>query len=79
MNKGKTDDFNFISVIGKGSYGKVMLVNRKDNVNDICAMKILKKKYIEKKKQEPNVIIERDILAAVDHQFIVKLFQSFQD
>lgn len=79
MNKGKPEDFNFISVIGKGSYGKVILVNRKDNVNDICAMKILKKKYIEKKKQEPNVIIERDILAAVDHQFIVKLYQSFQD
>ena len=79
MNKGKPEDFNFISVIGKGSYGKVMLVSRKEDDNQLYAMKILKKKYIEKKKQEANVIIERDILASVEHQFIVKLFQSFQD
>lgn len=67
MNKGKPEDFNFISVIGKGSYGKVMLVSRKEDDTQLYAMKILKKKYIEKKKQEANVIIERDILASVDH------------
>lgn len=46
MNKGKPEDFSFISVIGKGSYGKVVLVNRKDDPEQIYAMKILKKKYI---------------------------------
>jgi serine/threonine protein kinase len=44
------DDFSLLTVIGKGSYAKVVLVKRKGN-EKVYAMKILKKKYIEKKKQ----------------------------
>jgi serum/glucocorticoid-regulated kinase 2 len=39
------NDFSLLTVIGKGSYAKVILVKKKDN-NKIYAMKILKKKYI---------------------------------
>ena len=42
-------------------------------------MKILKKKYIEKRKQENHVMVERNILVGMDHPFIVKLFHSFQN
>lgn len=46
------DNFNMLSVIGKGSYAKVVLVKKKGENNDkVYAMKILKKKYIEKRKQ----------------------------
>jgi serum/glucocorticoid-regulated kinase 2 len=46
------DNFNMLSVIGKGSYAKVVLVKKKGDNNDkVYAMKILKKKYIEKRKQ----------------------------
>ena len=41
------DAFNMLSVIGKGSYAKVVLVRKKGEDNDrVYAMKILKKKYI---------------------------------
>lgn len=51
------DNFNMLSVIGKGSYAKVVLVKRKGENNDkVYAMKILKKKYIEKRKQETHVM-----------------------
>ena len=46
-----------LSVIGKGSYAKVILVRKKDENEKVYAMKILKKKYIEKRKQEDNVMI----------------------
>lgn len=46
-----------LSVIGKGSYAKVILVRKKDENDKVYAMKILKKKYIEKRKQEDNVMI----------------------
>jgi serum/glucocorticoid-regulated kinase 2 len=55
------DDFSLLTVIGKGSYAKVVLVKRKGN-EKVYAMKILKKKYIEKKKQEAHIKTERDVL-----------------
>lgn len=73
------DDFTMLSVIGKGSYAKVVLVKRRDGDGRLYAMKILKKKFIEKRKQERHVMIERNILVGVDHPFIVKLHYSFQD
>lgn len=43
------DDFNLISVIGTGAYGKVLLV-RKKNSEQLYAMKVVKKKHIKKMK-----------------------------
>ena len=37
------EDFTLITVLGKGSYAKVVLVRKKDN-NKIYAMKVIKKK-----------------------------------
>ena len=43
-------DFEFLKVIGRGSFGKVMLVKKKDN-HKLYAMKILKKKCIIARRQ----------------------------
>lgn len=40
------DNFTMLSVIGKGSYAKVLLVRKKGEDGRVYAMKILKKKYI---------------------------------
>lgn len=40
------DRFSLLTVIGKGSYAKVLLVRKKDD-DKLYAMKALKKKYIE--------------------------------
>jgi serine/threonine protein kinase len=39
------DDFNLIKVIGRGTFGKVFLVRKKDT-NAVYAMKVLKKEQI---------------------------------
>jgi serine/threonine protein kinase len=44
-NNVSLDSFAQLSVIGKGSYAKVMLVRKKGNPK-MFAMKILKKKHI---------------------------------
>ena len=52
----RLDQFNMLSVIGKGSYAKVMLVRKKDNPK-LYALKSMKKKYIELKKQEGRIMM----------------------
>jgi serum/glucocorticoid-regulated kinase 2 len=44
------EDFQAEKVLGKGSFGKVMLVTKKDSKN-IYAMKILKKEWLAKRNQ----------------------------
>ena len=70
------DDFFSITVIGQGSYAKVLLVKKIDN-GKLYALKILKKKYVEYRKQETHVFNERNILVDIDHPFIIKLEYSF--
>ena len=67
-----------LKVIGKGAFGEVRLVQKKDT-GHIYAMKILRKKDMLLKEQVAHVRAERDILAEADHQWIVKMYYSFQD
>ncbi len=71
------DDFTVIKVIGKGSYGKVLLVKKNDD-NCILAMKVLKKKYMIKRNQVEHTKTERSILELVKHPFIIHLKYAFQ-
>ncbi|KAL4445496.1 hypothetical protein ABPG74_004570 [Tetrahymena malaccensis] len=72
------EDFNLVKVIGKGSYAKVVLVKKKED-GRVYAIKILKKSYIEQKKQVEHIKTERNILVDADHPFIIKLHYSFQN
>jgi len=71
------DDFDVIKTLGKGSFGKVILVKFKKDER-LYAMKILKKDIIRKTNQITHTKTEREILARVYHEFIVKLKFAFQ-
>lgn len=55
------DDFLLLSVIGKGSYAKVLLVKKKDT-GIMHALKVLKKDLVQKKNQEEHIKVERNVL-----------------
>jgi serine/threonine protein kinase len=65
-------------VIGRGTYAKVLLVRSKED-KQVYAMKVLKKKYIVEKNQEKNIMNEKSILSDLNHPFLVKLKECFQD
>jgi len=72
------EDYSMIKIIGKGTYAKVILV-RKNSDNKLYAIKVLKKHLVEQKKQEFHTKTERNILTTLQHPFIVKCYQAFQN
>lgn len=71
------DDFHIISVIGRGYYGKVMLVN-KIGTNDLYAIKSIHKRLLIESGKTCQVITERNTLMASKSPFLVKLHFAFQ-
>ena len=55
------EDFSMISKIGKGSFAKVILVKKNDS-NELYALKIMNKEFIKKNKQVKHVKTERNVL-----------------
>ncbi|KAH9260394.1 hypothetical protein BASA81_001564 [Batrachochytrium salamandrivorans] len=72
------DDFNLIKVIGRGSFGKVMLVTLKGDESKVYALKVLIKATIVERNQVEHTIAEREILELIDHPFLMKMHWSFQ-
>ncbi|XP_057678325.1 serine/threonine-protein kinase Sgk1 isoform X4 [Corythoichthys intestinalis] len=74
----KPNDFHFLKVIGKGSFGKVLLARHRSD-DQFYAVKVLQKKAILKKKEEKHIMCERNVLLKnVKHPFLVGLHYSFQ-
>jgi serum/glucocorticoid-regulated kinase 2 len=71
------NDFDLLAVVGKGSFGKVLQVRKKDT-GKIYAMKVLKKQHLVARKQVAHTITERNVLEGIDHPFVVSLRFAFQ-
>ena len=71
------EDFAIEKVIGKGAFGRVYLVTRKDT-GEVYAMKCLRKDLIEEKHQQAYAMSERRILGKVACPYIVQLKCAFQ-
>lgn len=72
------EDYETIKRIGKGAFGEVKLV-RKRNDGKVYALKSLLKTQMIAGDQVARVRAERDILAESDSPWVVKLFTTFQD
>ncbi|XP_064487000.1 serine/threonine-protein kinase Sgk1-like isoform X2 [Ornithodoros turicata] len=74
----KPSDFEFLKVIGKGSFGKVMLAKHKAE-QKLYAVKVLQKKIILKRNERNHIMSERNVLLKnLHHPFLVGLHFSFQ-
>ncbi|XP_063853924.1 serine/threonine-protein kinase 32B-like [Scylla paramamosain] len=72
------DHFQVLRAIGRGSFGKVCIVQKKDT-KQMFAMKYVNKEQCEQREALNNVFREIEILASLSHPFLVNLWFSFQD
>eukprot|EP01129_Flabellula_baltica_P006643 TRINITY_DN2503_c0_g1_i1.p1 TRINITY_DN2503_c0_g1~~TRINITY_DN2503_c0_g1_i1.p1 ORF type:complete len:496 (+),score=97.24 TRINITY_DN2503_c0_g1_i1:24-1511(+) len=70
-------DFQKLSLIGQGSYGKVYLCQLKPT-GQYFAMKILNKDHVRYKEQIEHTMTERHVLAKVKHPFLMNMHYAFQ-
>lgn len=73
------NDFKFLKVLGKGSFGKVLLSELNDGSQSYYAIKCLKKDLILEDDDIECTMIERKVLAlGCKHPFLCHLFCTFQ-
>ena len=71
------EDFKIINVLGRGSFGKVCLVEYKPT-KEVFAMKSLKKDVLLDQDQVESTLLEKKILQSIDHPFLVGMIFCFQ-
>jgi len=71
------NDFEIISVIGRGSVGKILLVKNKKN-GKYYAMKSMRKDQLLSEGTTNNILIEKNILTKNNCEFIISLDYFFQ-
>ncbi|KAL5377341.1 hypothetical protein DPSP01_009839 [Paraphaeosphaeria sporulosa] len=70
--------FRLLRVVGKGAFGKVRIVERKDT-GLTFALKYIRKDEIVRSESVRNIIRERRMLEHLNHPFLCNLRYSFQD
>ncbi|XP_070846007.1 cGMP-dependent protein kinase 1-like isoform X3 [Chaetodon trifascialis] len=75
----KLTDFNIIDTLGVGGFGRVELVQLKNEEAKTFAMKILKKRHIVDTRQQEHIRSEKHIMTEAHSDFIVRLYRTFKD
>lgn len=74
------DDFQFLAVLGKGNFGKVMLAESRQTLA-LCAIKVLKKDFIVENDEADSVKSEKRVFLTANkamHPFLLNLHCCFQ-
>jgi hypothetical protein len=68
----KAEDFDHLKLIGRGAFGEVWLVRRKDT-SEVLALKRIKKAHLIEKNQVESILVEREVLKGTQSPWIVHL------
>ena len=70
--------FDFLYVIGKGTFGKIWKVIYKKTKNEFALKEMSKVKIVFKNSLQ-NILFEKELLSKLRHKFMCNLIDSFQD
>ena len=73
----KLEDFEIISQLGRGTFGRVYLAKLSTN-GQLYAIKAIRKDVLIEYDQIQSVLLEKDILFSADHPFLVGMDFLFQ-
>mmetsp|Transcript_45565 Transcript_45565/g.108029 ORF Transcript_45565/g.108029 Transcript_45565/m.108029 type:complete len:506 (+) Transcript_45565:113-1630(+) len=76
--KQSPNDFEFLEMLGEGSYSRVMRAVHKATEQEF-AVKVVEKALVIREKKQKYVVMERDVLNRCRHPNVVRLFCTFQD
>ncbi|EED90517.1 predicted protein, partial [Thalassiosira pseudonana CCMP1335] len=72
------DDLEYHQLFGAGTFGRVWIVSR-PNGKTAYALKIQSKRELLDQRQASSAARERSVMAKLDHPFVCKLVNTFQD
>ena len=67
------ENFEFIKMLGKGTFGKVILCREK-GTGHLFAIKILKKEVIIAKDEVAHTLTENRVLQTTNHPFLIVIY-----
>ncbi|XP_042901923.1 cGMP-dependent protein kinase 1-like [Parasteatoda tepidariorum] len=73
------EDLEVVTTLGIGGFGRVDLVQYKNNPSQTFALKCLKKEQIVSMEQQHHVINEKKFMMSCRHPFICRLYRTFRD
>lgn len=78
MNAVFSDRYKGQKVLGKGSFGEVILCRDKITGQE-CAVKVISKRQVKQKTDKESLLREVQLLKELDHPNIMKVFEFFED
>ena len=75
-NEGNISAFEILKPISRGAYGRVVLAAKR-TTRDLYAIKVIRKKDLQRKNQIEHIKTEREVMAHAEHPFVVRLYYSF--
>jgi len=75
----RLSDLCIIATLGVGGFGRVELVQVKDESSKTYALKQLKKHHIVETRQQEHIMNEKKIMSEAKSDFIVRLYTTFKD
>lgn len=79
INRDPYEVYSVINDIGEGAFGKAQLVSLKSNPQIKRALKIIPKENMNTTYNEAGISAEIEILRRLDHPYIVKIYEFYED